>query len=115
MGREEEKELTKVLKSGWLTEASKTREFEKAVADFVGSKYALAVSNGTVSLFTAFASLGIGRGDEVIVPDFTMVASPNAVLLAGATPVFVDNGMPGIGMFGEVKRIGTNKYGKNLL
>lgn len=88
--REEEKEIIKVLRSGWITEADKTREFEKAIAEFVGSKYCTVVSNGTVSLFVALRALGIGKGDEVIVPDMTMVASANAVELTGAGPVFVD-------------------------
>lgn len=90
VGVEEKKEILGVLKSGWLTEAGKTREFEREVASFVGSRYAVVVSNGTVSLFVALSSLGIGPSDEVIVPDFTMIASANAILLSGATPVFVD-------------------------
>jgi perosamine synthetase len=75
---------------GWLTEHKKTREFEAAVADFLGAKHCVAFSNGTVTLFAALAALGIGPGDEVIVPDYTFVASATAVSLAGAKPVFVD-------------------------
>lgn len=90
IGKEEIQEVTKVLKSGWITEADKTREFEGSIASFVGSKYANALSNGTVTLFTGLKALGVGAGDEVIVPDFTMVASPNSVVMAGAKPVFVD-------------------------
>lgn len=60
------------------------------IAKYVGSKYACVVNNGTISLFIALQALGIGNGDEVIVPDITMIASANAVLLAGAIPVFVD-------------------------
>ena len=75
---------------GWLTEFQRTRDFEKAIADYVGSKYCSVVANGTVSLFAALKALGIGPGDEVIVPDYTMIASANAVVLAGATPIFVD-------------------------
>jgi perosamine synthetase len=90
VGVEEQREVLKVLKSGWLTEAGKTRDFEKSLASFVGSRYAVAVSNGTVSLFAALSSLGVGPSDEVIVPDFTMIASPNAILLTGASPIFVD-------------------------
>ena len=90
LGEEEKRELIATIDSGWVTEASRTYEFEKMVAKFVGSRYALAVNNGTVSLAIALMALGIGRGDEVIVPDFTMVGSSNAVLLAGATPILVD-------------------------
>lgn len=90
IGKEEIREVTKVLESGWITEADKTKEFESLIAAFVGSKYAHALSNGTVTLFAGLKTLGIGAGDEVIVPDFTMVASPNSVIMAGAKPVFVD-------------------------
>ncbi len=90
VGEEEKQELIETIESGWITEAAKTRQFEQMVAEYVGSKYALAVNNGTISLTIATLALGIGRGDEVIVPDFTMIASANAVVLAGAQPVLVD-------------------------
>lgn len=88
---EEKRAVSEYLDSGgWLTEYEHTREFEKAIAQVMGSRHAAVVTNGTVSLFLALAALGIGVGDEVIVPDFTMIASANAVLLAGAKPIFVD-------------------------
>lgn len=90
IGKEEKKEINKVLDSGWITEAGKTKELEEMIADFVGSKYVHVLANGTVTLFTALKALGVGLEDEVIVPDFTMVASPNTVVMAGAKPVFVD-------------------------
>lgn len=90
IGSEEEREVLKVLRSGWITEAGETKLFEQKIADFLGVSYASVVSNGTVSLTIALMAMGVGPGDEVIVPDFTMVATPNAVVLAGATPVFVD-------------------------
>ena len=91
IGQEEKRAVVEYLDSGgWLTEYKRTREFEQAIADYVGSRYASVVCNGTVSLFIALMALGIGAGDEVIVPDFTMIASANAVVLAGATPVLVD-------------------------
>lgn len=88
--REEEKEVIKVMRSGWITEADETKRFEKMITDFTGSKYCSVVTNGTVSLYLALKALGIGEGDEVIVPDMTMVASPNAVIMANAKPIFVD-------------------------
>lgn len=88
--RQEEKEIIKVMRSGWITEADETKRFEKMIADFTGSKYCSVVTNGTVSLYLALKALGIGEGDEVIVPDMTMVASPNAVIMANAKPIFVD-------------------------
>lgn len=91
IGKEEQQAVSVYLKSGgWLTEFKKTEEFEKMLAKFVGAKYACCVNNGTVSLFVALQALGIGRGDEVIVPNLTMIASANAVILAGAKPVLVD-------------------------
>jgi perosamine synthetase len=91
IGEEEKKAVVDYLDSGgWLTEFKKTREFEQIIADYVGSRYCSVLMNGTVTLFTAISALGIGSGDEVIVPDFTMVASAAAVTLSGARPVFVD-------------------------
>lgn len=75
---------------GWVTEFKKTREFERQLADFTGAKYCSVVSNGTISLTLALMACGVGPGDEVIVPDYTMVATPNAVKLAGAEVVFAD-------------------------
>lgn len=90
-GIEEAKEVEAYLKTnGWLTEFRQTRRFEEELAKFTGAKYCSVVINGTVSLFIALKALGIGRGNEVIVPDITMAATPNAALLCGATPVFVD-------------------------
>lgn len=91
VGEEEKKALVEYLDGGgWLTEFARTRELEQALAAYVGGRHAAMVSNGTVSLFVALMALGVGRGDEVIVPDLTMIASANAVLLAGAVPRFVD-------------------------
>jgi perosamine synthetase len=91
IGEEEKRAMEEYLESGgWLTEFKKTREFEERIADFLGVKYVSAVNNGTVSLLLALLALGIKREDEVIVPDYTMIASANAVVLAGAKPVLVD-------------------------
>jgi len=91
IGEEEKKAVTEYMESGgWLIEFKKTREFERLIADFVGSKYASVVSNGTVSLSIALMALDVRGEDEVIVPDYTQIASANAVILAGAKPVLVD-------------------------
>lgn len=78
------------LKSDWLTTGPKVGEFEKAFAEFTGAKEAVAVSNGTAALHCAMAGAGIGPGDEVIVSTMTFVASANAAVYMGATPVFAD-------------------------
>lgn len=79
-----------VLKSKKLRRAELTLEYEKALADWYGVKYALAVANGTVSLHVAMAALGIGPGDEVIVAPITFVASDTCVLEQNAIPIFAD-------------------------
>src|SRR3989344_5556898 len=82
LGVEEQNAVFEYMKSGgWLTEFKKTREFEKMIADYVGSKYCSVVNNGTVSLSIALMALGIGKDNEVIVPDYTMIASANAIML----------------------------------
>ncbi|MEQ1727507.1 MAG: aminotransferase class I/II-fold pyridoxal phosphate-dependent enzyme [Vicinamibacterales bacterium] len=79
------------IRTGWISsQGSYIRDFESAFAAFCGAPHAVAVSNGTVALHLALVTLGVGPGDEVIVPDFTFAASINAVLHAGATPVIVD-------------------------
>ena len=79
-----------MLRSDWLTTGPKVDEFETAFARFVGAPEAVAVANGTAALHAAVFALGIGPGDEVIVPAMTFVASANAVVYQGGTPVFAD-------------------------
>ena len=79
-----------VLQSDYLTTGPKIAEFEKCVADYVGAKYAVAVSNGTAALHIACLAAGIGSGDEVITTPITFAASANCVLYCGGTPVFAD-------------------------
>jgi perosamine synthetase len=83
-----------VLRSDWLTTGPKVTEFEKVVADYVDAKYGVAICNGTAALHCAMYAIGIGPGDEVIVPPMTFAASVNCILYCGGTPVFadVDNG-----------------------
>jgi len=84
------RELRRVIDSTFLTEHDLTREFERMTAELTSAKHAVAVCNGTMALFTCVMALGIGPGDEVIVPDFTFIASANAVILAGAVPVLCE-------------------------
>ena len=89
-GEEEWQAVREPLMSGWVTQGPKVAEFEKLFADRHGASHALAVTSCTTGLHLALAALGIGPGDEVIVPAFTWVATANVVLYCGATPVFVD-------------------------
>ncbi|KAF5038307.1 GDP-perosamine synthase [anaerobic digester metagenome] len=75
---------------GWLTEFQKTRQFEAMLADYVGSQHCAVVTSGTVALYCALLAAGIGPGDAVLVPNYTMIATPNAVAWTGARPVLVD-------------------------
>jgi len=90
LGEEELAQLNEVIRANWISEGAKTREFERRLAELHGTKYALATSNCTGALIIAMKALGIGPGDEVIVPSFTFIASVSSVRLAGATPVLVD-------------------------
>jgi len=90
-GDEEKTAVCEYLEAGgWITEFKQTQRFEEMIADYTGAKHAVVVNNGTVSLVVASLACDVGPGDEVIVPDYTMIATPNAVRLLGATPVFVD-------------------------
>ena len=90
MGDAEKRELASVIDSGWFTEAKKTREFEKMFSNFIGSKYSCAVTSGTAGLYLALKAVGIGSGDEVIVPALTFIASPNSIEATGAKPILID-------------------------
>lgn len=87
----EQEALNEYMSSGgWVTEFKKTREFEGKIAEYTGARYCSIMCNGTLSLTVALLACGVQAGDEVIVPDFTMVATANAVELIGAKAVFVD-------------------------
>ena len=88
--RMKKKAILETLESGWIMQGPKVQEFERVVGEYVGGKFAKATSSGTTALHLALIACGIGRGDEVILPPFTCVASVNPVEYVGAKPVFVD-------------------------
>ncbi len=90
VGEEEKAALADVIDSGWLTMGERVRAFELVFAAKHGAADAVAVSSCTAGLHLALEGLGIGPGDEVLVPSLTFVATINSVLYVGATPVFVD-------------------------
>ncbi len=89
-GPAEKKAVGEVIASGWVTTGPKVREFERAFAEFTGTKYAAAVSSGTAGLHLSLRALGIGPGDEVVTTPMTMAATVAAVLYCGAKPVLAD-------------------------
>ena len=85
------KYVTEAVSTGWISSSGKyVNEFEEQFAKYCECKYGIAVCNGTIALHLALIGLGIGKGDEVILPTFTMIASAFAVCYTGAKPVFVD-------------------------
>lgn len=92
IGDKELEYVTECITSGWISSIGKfVTRFEDEFARFCGTRYAIATSNGTVALHLALVTLGIGPGDEVIVPTLTFIATANAVTYTGAKPVFVDS------------------------
>jgi perosamine synthetase len=90
-GEEEKHAVCEYMdEGGFITEYKRTELFEKMIAEYTGAKYCIVVNNGTISLTLAAMAAGIKAGDEVIVPNYTMVATPNSVKMFGAVPVFVD-------------------------
>jgi perosamine synthetase len=79
-----------MMSGGWVTEFRQTQAFEESLQNFTGAKHCIVTNNGTISLTLALLALGVEAGDEVITPDLTMIATPNAARLIGAVPVFVD-------------------------
>lgn len=90
IGKEELDEVTKAIKSTWVTEHSEVEKFTESVKEVTGAKYVQIMDHGTSALHLGVKALGIGPGDEVLVPDITFGATANAVLYNGAKPVFVD-------------------------
>ncbi|MBS3169544.1 DegT/DnrJ/EryC1/StrS family aminotransferase [Candidatus Woesearchaeota archaeon] len=90
IGEEEKRAVLEVLSSGMLAQGEKVAAFEKAFADFIGVKHAIATSNGTTALHAVLVGLGIGAGDEVITSPFSFIATANVIKMCGAMPVFVD-------------------------
>jgi len=86
----EEDAVLEVLKSRWLTMGAVTQAFEEEFAAYIGARHAIAVANGTAALHLACLGVGLGTGDEVIVPSLTFVATANAVRYTGAIPIFAD-------------------------
>lgn len=92
IGEEEIAEVADSLRSGWITTGPKTKRFEEEFQDYIGSKHAIAVNSCTAGLHIALTALGIGPGDEVIVPTLTFCSTANVVVHLGARPVLVDVG-----------------------
>jgi perosamine synthetase len=90
MGSAEEARLLATLRSGWVTQGPETFAFEEAICDFVGAPYGVATNSATTALHVALVLLGVGPGDEVLLPSYTHIATANSVRYTGATPVFVD-------------------------
>ncbi len=92
LGGNEKKYVLDCLESGWISSLGKyVTDFEQKFSAYCGKKFGVSVANGTAALHVALLALGIKKGDEVIVPDFTFVATANAVSYCGAKPVFVDS------------------------
>jgi perosamine synthetase len=89
-GDQEWQAVREPLATGWLTQGPKVAQFERVFAERHGVRHALATTSCTTALHLILAALGVGPGDDVIVPAFTWVATPNVVLYCGATPVFAD-------------------------
>ena len=90
LGPEEEAAASEAIRSGWVSQGPKVQEFEEKFAAYVGASYAVATTSCTTALHAALVVSGIGPGDEVVVPSLSFIATANAVVHAGATPVFAD-------------------------
>jgi perosamine synthetase len=90
IGEEEADAVYRQAKSGWISMGRKVEELEKLICEYTGVKFAVAMSNGTATLHAALMALGVGHGDEVVLPTLTYISSANAVLYCGAVPVFCE-------------------------
>ena len=90
LDNKEYESIKSCFENNWITEGPKSKEFVEKLLKIIGAKYGVLAPNGTLSIYMALRALGIGPGDEVLVPNFTFIASANAVEMCGAKPVFVD-------------------------
>ncbi len=90
IGKEEYEQIKECFDNNWVTEGEKSKEFVNQLNKIVGCKYGVLAPNGTLSLYLGLKVLGIGRGDEVIVPNFSFYASASSIIMAGAKPVFAE-------------------------
>jgi perosamine synthetase len=90
LGKEELQAVERVFSTGWLGMGETVREFEDAIAAFSGAKHVLCTNSGTSAIHLALDAIGVGKGDEVLVPAFTFVATIQAITATGARPVFCD-------------------------
>ena len=90
LGEEEALAAAEAVRSGWVAQGPRVAEFEKAFAAEVGAAYGVAVSSCTTGLHLALVAVGVGPGDEVVVPSLSFIATANAVRYVGGTPVFAD-------------------------
>ena len=105
----DEKAVLETLRSGWLTQGPRIKEFEEKFSEFVGSKFAVAVPNGTAALHLACLACDLKEGDEMITTPMTFAASANCALYCGAKPVFADIGEDGLIEPEEIKKKITEK------
>jgi perosamine synthetase len=90
LGDEEYRSIKDCFDSNWFTEGPKARDFKERLLSLTGAKYGEFAPNGTLAIYLALKAAGVKTGDEVLVPNFTFIASANSVIMAGATPIFVD-------------------------
>jgi dTDP-4-amino-4,6-dideoxygalactose transaminase len=90
VGADEAAAAAEAVRSGWLAQGKRVERFEEMVAEYVGARHAVAVNSCTTGLHLALIAAGVEPGDEVICPSFSFIATANAILYAGAVPVFVD-------------------------
>lgn len=109
--KREETAVIKTLRSGWISIGPECAELEKEFADALGAAHAVSLANCTVALHLALLALGVGKGDEVIVPSLTFVATVNAVMYTGAKPVFCDieNMENPVVSAGKMRKLATKK------
>lgn len=90
LGRDEYRAISSCFEKNWITEGKKSEELTAKLLELTGAKYGALTPNGTLALYLSLKAAGIKEGDEVLVPDFTFIGTANAVVMAGAIPVFTE-------------------------
>lgn len=115
IGESEKQAVTEALSSGWITTGPRTKQFEKAISDYVGTNKTVCLNSATAAMELTLRVLGIGPGDEVIVPAYTYTASCSVICHVGATPIMIDSQKDNVEMDYDSMETAINEKTKAII
>ena len=115
IGEREKQAVNEALSSGWITTGPRTKQFEKAISDYVGTNKTVCLNSATAAMELTLRVLGIGPGDEVIVPAYTYTASCSVICHVGAAPIMIDSQKDSVEMDYDAMEAAINEKTKAII